>query len=85
MERGLRVALGAVLAGAFLMRGFQYSADRRVPIPGTRGFLTASPALATELDALVRAIRTRTLAGTTLVVFPDAAVLNFLADRRNPL
>ena len=85
LERGLRLALGAVLAGVFLMRGLQYSVDRRVAIPGTRGFLTASPARARELDALARAIRARTPTGSTLVVFPDAAMLNFLADRRNPL
>ncbi len=85
LEGGLRIALATLVAGVFLIRSLQYTVDLRVPIQGTRGFLTALPARAAELDALARAIRSSTPPDGGLVVFPDASVLNFLADRRNPL
>jgi hypothetical protein len=85
LSRSVRLAVGVLVAALFFLRARQYAADRRVPIPGTGGFLTAPPGLAAALDAAASAVRSRTAAGTSLVVFPDGAVLNFLADRSNPL
>ena len=81
----VEAALATTAAAFFALRLVQYAADPRVPIPGTGGWLTASAARAAELDALARRIRERTPAGSALVVFPDAAVVNFLAGRENPL
>ena len=85
VERAVRVALSLALAAFFLLRGSQYTEDARVPIPGTDGFLTASPARAAELAAMARRIREQTPDGSGLAVFPDGAVLNFLSGRENPL
>ncbi|MFN2385262.1 MAG: hypothetical protein ABR576_03085 [Thermoanaerobaculia bacterium] len=85
LRRAFQVAAVALVSFLFLLRGIQYRADHRVPIPGTAGMLTGSETLARELTIAAREIRTRTPPGGGLVVFPDAAILNFLADRRNSL
>lgn len=74
--------LGAIL---FVVRGFQYAADGRVPIAGTGGMLSARPELARRFEAVAGAIRQATAPGEGVVVFPEGEVLNFLSGRPNPI
>jgi hypothetical protein len=85
LRRFVRIGLVVLIAGAFLDRISRYANDSRVPIPGTDGFLAASPGLARALERTAAEVRRRTPEGGSLVVFPDGAVLNFLSGRRNSL
>jgi hypothetical protein len=84
LARFVRPGIVLLVAAAFLHRGSQYAADARVPVPGTGGYLTASPVLAAALEIASREVREGTPTGASLVAFPDGAVLNFLSDRPNP-
>ncbi len=78
-------AVGALAAVAFLMRAAEYRSDDRVPVPGTQGMLSASPAQSLAIAELARTIRRLTPSGSGLVVFPEGEVVNFLAARSNPI
>jgi len=79
---GAAWALAGIL---FVVRGLQYRADDRVPIPGTGGMLSARDGTARQIEAAVREIRRGTQEAGGLVVFPEGEVLNFLTGRRNPI
>ena len=78
-------ALAALIAISFLGRTMQYSADDRVPVPGTGGMLSALPSTAGELTTVAAAVRAETREGDGLVVIPEGGVVNFLAGRQNPM
>jgi hypothetical protein len=92
-EPAQRSRLAAALTGAawalagvlFLVRGLQYRADDRVPIPGTGGMLSARSGTARQIEAAVREIRRETAGADGLAVFPEGEILNFLTGRRNPI
>jgi hypothetical protein len=69
---------------AFGMRVSQYRSDQRVAIAGTGGLLSAPAEVASSIETLAEAIRTRTRAGEGLVVFPEGEILNYLSGRPNP-
>ncbi|MFN2385263.1 MAG: hypothetical protein ABR576_03090 [Thermoanaerobaculia bacterium] len=87
LRTALAVALSLLVACVFLARVRQYrDRDRAsVPIAGTRGLLSAPPAVAAEIEQLAGRIRRETGPEDGLVVFPEGELLNFLAGRRNPL
>jgi hypothetical protein len=70
---------------AFVSRAAQYREDDRVPIPGTAGMLSARPSLASGLSALAALVQKESTADEGLVVFPEGAVVNYLASRSNPI
>jgi hypothetical protein len=78
-------ALAALVAFAFLGRSAKYARDDRVPIPGTEAMLSARPELVPRLTALSELVRRESRPGEGLVVFPEGGLLNFLADRPNPI
>jgi hypothetical protein len=78
-------AVAALIVAAFAARIAQYREDRRVPVAGTDGMLSAQPHLAGEIEELAAQVRGDTMAEDGLVVFPEGEVLNFLTQRRNPL
>jgi hypothetical protein len=88
-RRRLRLAvplgLAVLVACAFGGRIFQYASDDRVPIPGTEGMLTARPAVASQIQVLAQRIRAESEPGEGLVSFPEGEVMNYVADRRNPI
>ncbi len=85
LERGFAGALAALVVAAFAGRIAQYAAIEAAPIAGTAGMLSARPELAREIEELGRAIGSRTVAGDSLVVFPEGEVLNLLSGRPNPI
>jgi hypothetical protein len=74
-----------LVAFAFAGRGLQYAGDERVPIPGAQGMLSARPDLVARFETLVRTVRRESATGEGLVVFPEGEILNYLADRPNPI
>jgi hypothetical protein len=78
-------AVAALVVLAFVARFAQYRADPRRPIPDTQGMLSGSPETLDRLSTAARTIRNSSRPGEGLVVFPEGEVLNFLADRRNPI
>jgi hypothetical protein len=70
---------------AFGGRALQYAGDERVPIPDTQGMLSARPDLVARFETLVRTVRRESSTGEGLVVFPEGEILNYLADRPNPI
>lgn len=82
---GLTCALILGIALLFLHRGLHYAEDRRVPIPGTGGALTARASFVRQVKSIVDAIREETRSEDGLVVIPEGALLNYLSDRRNPI
>ncbi len=85
LAAAFRGALAVLVALAFVGRGLSYASEDRVPVPGTAGMLSARPQLAQALGKLAAAVRTATRTGESLVVFPEGELLNFLADRPNPI
>ena len=85
LRTGLRLVTGGLAVLVFAWRFQFYAADGRVPIAGTGGALRAAPSFAREVEGLVAAVRSRTGPTDGLVVIPEGAVLNFLAERRNPI
>jgi hypothetical protein len=85
LRRGLRFALVLGVGCLFLLRAAYYREDPRVPIPGTAGFLTARVPFVSRIEAVVSAVRKHTRADCGLVVIPEGALLNYLADRVNPI
>ena len=69
---------------AFAGRYFLYASDDRVPIPGTRGMLSALPQRVAELGSIARAVRRESRSGEGLIVFPEGELLNYLSGRVNP-
>ncbi len=78
-------ALVLLVGFAFLARAIQYSADERVPVPGTGGILSALPGTARDLALVAAMVRGQTSEGSGLVVLPEGGVLNYLAGRPNPM
>ena len=62
-----------------------YGSAERVPIGGTAGMLTAPPGTARAIESVASSVRERTPSGSGMVVFPEGELLNFLAERPNPL
>jgi hypothetical protein len=81
----LRLVLGLLVVLAFAVRFRAYEDDDRVAIAGTGGMLTERPETAKQIEQLAATIRSRTGPGEGLVVIPEGEILNFLADRPNPL
>jgi hypothetical protein len=84
LHRSLNLSLAILTAFAFVMRIRQYSDDPRVPISGTAGLLSATPELASSIEAIASAVRERTRPQDGLVVFPEGEILNYLSGRSNP-
>lgn len=88
-RRRLRLAvplgLAILVVAAFGGRIFQYASDDRTPIPGTGGMLTARPAVASQISVLADRIRKESAPGEGLVSFPEGEVMNYVADRPNPI
>lgn len=80
-----RAALLSLVAFAFVGRGLQYMSERRLPIPGTDGMLSAPSEIVRAISGVTEEIRRRTGPQEGLVVFPEGEVLNYLSGRRNPL
>lgn len=85
LRNAFAAGLVALLFVVFAVRVRSYAADGRFPVGGTNEMLGASPELAKEIEGLAALVRRETLPGDGLVVFPEGEVLNFLAQRRNPL
>jgi hypothetical protein len=85
LRRVAAAGLAAVFAAFVVGRVLWYRNDPRVPVPGTSALLHADAARAAWLDRAASTIRESTGPEEALVVFPEGAVLNFLAGRRNPL
>ena len=85
LSAALLAAVAVLAAAAFAGRIAGYRSDDRVPVPGTDGMLSARPAVSRDIRDVSERIRRETAAGTTLVVFPEGEVLNFLTDRNNPI
>jgi hypothetical protein len=83
--RGLRWTLGAAVLFAFAGRFAHYTADSRVPVPGTDGMITARSETAAGLTRLAQEIRVRTGPDETLAVFPEGEVLNAITGRDNSM
>ena len=82
----LRVAaLSLFAAVVFLGRCLAYSADDRVPVPGTEGMLSASPQVVGRIVEVTERLRRETPPGSGVVVFPEGEVLNYLSGRSNPI
>jgi hypothetical protein len=79
------VAALLLVVFAFAGRVLQYAGDERIPIPGTQGMLSARPELVARFETLVRSIRRESASGEGLVAFPEGEILNYLADRPNPI
>jgi hypothetical protein len=79
------VAVLLLVIYAFAGRALQYADDARIPIPGTQGMLSARPELVARFETLVRTVRRESASGEGLVVFPEGEILNYLADRPNPI
>ena len=87
-ERLTRVGvagLSLLLVVAFAGRIRQYAAADRVWIPGTGRMLSASALTTGEIAATAEAVRAAQPPASTLVVFPEGQVLNFLAGKPNPI
>ena len=92
-QHALRIRFCAILDGAlalliglaFLGRALQYSSDERVPVPGTGGMLSALPGTARDLALVATMVRAETTEKDGLVVLPEGGVLNYLAERPNPM
>ncbi len=69
---------------AFAGRYFLYASDDRVPVPGTRGMLSALPQRVAELESIARAVRRESRSGEGLIVFPEGELLNYLTGLVNP-
>jgi len=78
-----RSALAVLLVAAFAARISEYASAERVWIAGTGRMLSASEQTASEIVATAEAVRAA--GGSTLVVFPEGQVLNYLAGKPNPL
>jgi len=78
-----RSALAVLLVAAFAARISEYASAERVWIAGTGRMLSASEQTASEIVATAEAVRAA--GGSTLVVFPEGQVLNYLAEKPNPL
>ena len=85
LRTGLSLAMGSLFVVAFTGRALGYVSDRRVPVAGTDGMISARPEVAREIGEIAAEIRRRTSPSDGLVVFPEGEVLNFLSGRRNPL
>jgi hypothetical protein len=81
----LRFVLGFLVVLAFAARLRTYAEDDRVAIAGTGGMLSERPETARQIEQVAATIRSRTRPGEGLVVIPEGEILNFLADRPNPL
>ncbi len=77
--------LSLLVVVAFAGRIRQYAAADRVWIPGTGRMLSASAPTASEIAATAEAVRAAQPQASTLVVFPEGQVLNFLAGKPNPI
>jgi hypothetical protein len=89
-ERGSFVRVGAValsllVAAAFAFRIRQYAAMETVWIPGTGRMLSAGAPVAAEIVSTANAVRAAEPEASSLVVFPEGQVLNFLSGKPNPL
>ncbi len=78
-------ALSVLVVAAFAGRILQYASADRTWIPGTGRMLSASTPTASEIAATAEAVRAAKPPAATLVVFPEGQILNFLADKPNPL
>lgn len=85
LAAALLAGVVVLAAAAYAGRIAGYRSDDRVPVPGTDGMLSASPAVSRDIRDTSERIRRETAAGTGLVVFPEGEVLNFLTARRNPI
>ena len=79
------VSLALLVAGAFAWRMTQYLGDERVPVAGTGGMLSASPARARDIAETAQAIRERARPGDGLVVLPEGQLFNALTGLADPL
>jgi hypothetical protein len=77
--------VAALAVFAFGGRAWQYASAEGRPIAGTSGMLSARPELASEIEELGAAIRSRTPPGSGLAVFPEGEVLNAMSGRPNPI
>jgi hypothetical protein len=77
--------LMVLITCAYAARAAQYRKSGRVPIPGTAGMLSAQPDIASGLSALAALVQRESAPGEGLVVFPEGAVVNYLASRPNPI
>ncbi|MET0620853.1 MAG: hypothetical protein ABW056_11275 [Thermoanaerobaculia bacterium] len=85
LMRVARTALSLLLVAAFAARMSQYASAERTWIPGTGRMLTASEQTARDIAATAEAVRAAGPRVSTLVVFPEGQVLNFLTEKPNPL
>ena len=81
----LLAALSVFGAAIFIGRCFAYSADDRVPVPGTEGMLSASPQVVRRIVEVTARLRSETPPGAGVVVFPEGEILNYLSGRSNPI
>lgn len=84
-DLALRGVLGILVVIAFGERCRSYAEDERVAIAGTDGMLSERPEVARQVEELAATIRNGTRPGEGLVVIPEGEILNYLADRPNPL
>ena len=73
------------LIAAFAARISQYASAERVWIAGTDRMLSASEQTSKDIVATAEAVRAAGPRASTLVVFPEGQVLNYLAEKPNPL
>jgi hypothetical protein len=85
LRTSLSLGMLALLVAAFTGRALGYTSDRRVPVAGTAGMISARPEVAREIGEVATMIRGRTSPSDALVVFPEGELLNYLSGRRNPL
>ena len=84
MIRAGVVALSVLVATAFALRIREYAEIDRVWVPGTGRMLSAGVPVAAEIATAAQAVRAAPDA-SSLVVFPEGQVLNFLSGKPNPL
>ena len=85
LVRAGAVALSLLVAAAFAFRIRQYGEMETVWIPGTGRMLSAGAPVAAEIAATANAVRSAKPEASSLVVFPEGQVLNFLSGKPNPL
>jgi hypothetical protein len=85
LVRAGAVALSFLVAAAFAFRIRQYAEMETVWIPGTGRMLSAGAPVAAEIAATASAVRAAEPEASSLVVFPEGQVLNFLSRKPNPL